>query len=86
MGTGIRDMIRRYKKAGLQEPEIGIDGGFRVLTIRRKNFKGKVPEQVEAHDEVHELGSRYGFSRKVERKGMNLQQKQKPEPEIPPYR
>ncbi|GAB6058532.1 hypothetical protein [Desulfonatronum parangueonense] len=28
MGTGIRDMIRRCKKAGLAEPEIRIDGGF----------------------------------------------------------
>lgn len=36
MGTGIRDMIRRCKKAGLAEPEIRIDGGFFVLTIRRK--------------------------------------------------
>lgn len=36
MGTGIRDMIRRCKKVGLPEPEIRIDGGFFVLTIRRK--------------------------------------------------
>jgi predicted HTH transcriptional regulator len=36
MGTGIRDMIRRCKKAGLPELEIRIDGGFFVLTIRRK--------------------------------------------------
>ncbi|SDB07996.1 protein of unknown function [Desulfonatronum thiosulfatophilum] len=36
MGTGIRDMIRRCKKAGLVEPEIRLDGGFFVLTIRRK--------------------------------------------------
>jgi len=36
MGTGIRDMIRRCRKAGLPEPEITIDGGFWVLTIRRK--------------------------------------------------
>ena len=36
MGTGIRDMIRRCQKAGLPELEIRIDGGFFVLTIRRK--------------------------------------------------
>lgn len=36
MGTGIRDMIRRCRKAGLAEPEIRLDGGFFVLTIRRK--------------------------------------------------
>lgn len=29
-------MIRRCKKAGLPEPEIRIDGGFFVVTIRRK--------------------------------------------------
>lgn len=36
MGTGIRDMIRQCKNAKLPEPEIRIDGGFWVLTIRRK--------------------------------------------------
>ncbi len=36
MGTGIRDMFRRCQKARLPEPEIRIDGGFFVLTIRRK--------------------------------------------------
>jgi predicted HTH transcriptional regulator len=36
MGTGIRDMIRRCKNAGLPEPEIRLDGGCFVLTIRRK--------------------------------------------------
>ena len=36
MGTGIRDMIRRCRTAGLPELEIRIDGGFFVLTIRRK--------------------------------------------------
>jgi predicted HTH transcriptional regulator len=35
MGTGVRDMIRRCLDAGLAEPEIRIDGGFFVLTIRR---------------------------------------------------
>ena len=36
MGTGIRDMIRRCRTAGLAEPEIRLDGGFFVLTIQRK--------------------------------------------------
>lgn len=36
MGTGIRDMIKRCKKAGLAEPEIRLDDGFFVLTIRRQ--------------------------------------------------
>jgi ATP-dependent DNA helicase RecG len=36
MGTGIRDMFRRCKKAGLSESEIRIDGGFLVVTIRRE--------------------------------------------------
>ena len=36
MGTGIRDMIRRCKNAGLPEPEIRMDAGSFVLTIRRK--------------------------------------------------
>jgi ATP-dependent DNA helicase RecG len=36
MGTGIRDMIKRCKKAGLPEPEIRLDAGCFVLTIRRK--------------------------------------------------
>ncbi|WP_368665425.1 hypothetical protein [Chlorobium sp. KB01] len=36
MGTGIRDMIRRCKNAGLPEPEIRLDGGCFVLTIWRK--------------------------------------------------
>jgi ATP-dependent DNA helicase RecG len=39
MGTGIRDMIRRCRKAGLPEPEIRLDGGSFVLTIRRKKPK-----------------------------------------------
>lgn len=36
MGTGIRDMIQRGKDAGLPEPEIRIDSGVWVATIRRK--------------------------------------------------
>ena len=35
MGTGTRDMIHRCRKAGLPEPEIRLDGGSFVLTIRR---------------------------------------------------
>ena len=46
MGTGIRDMIRRCKNAGLPEPEIRIDGGFWVLTIWRTQIKVQVTEQV----------------------------------------
>jgi len=37
MGTGIRDMIDRCKDAGLSEPEIRIDSGSWITTIRRKN-------------------------------------------------
>lgn len=36
MGTGIRDMIHRCREAGLPEPEIRLDGGSFVLTIRRR--------------------------------------------------
>jgi predicted HTH transcriptional regulator len=46
MGTGIRDMIRRCADAGLPEPEIRIDGGFFVLTVRRK--KAGSVDQAEA--------------------------------------
>jgi predicted HTH transcriptional regulator len=42
MGTGIRDMIHRCNKAGLPEPEIRLDGGFWVLTIRRKKSEPEV--------------------------------------------
>ena len=59
MGTGIRDMIRRCQEAGLPEPEICIDGGFWILTIRRKVDFGLALTQSkkhdEAHDEAHEL-------------------------------
>ena len=48
MGTGIRDMIRRCKNAGLPEPEIRLDGGCFVLTIRRK--KSESGGQDEAQD------------------------------------
>ena len=53
MGTGIRDMIRRCKNAGLPEPEIRMDAGSFVLTIRRKTAtratqleQGQVTKQV----------------------------------------
>lgn len=53
MGTGIRDMIRRCKNAGLPEPEIRMDAGSFVLTIRRKTptrapqlEQGQVTKQV----------------------------------------
>ena len=47
MGTGIRDMIRRCRTAGLAEPEIRLDGGFFVLTIRRKTSEtGTRSDQV----------------------------------------
>ncbi len=54
MGTGIRDMIRRCRGAGLAEPEILIDGGFRVTTIRRKMSAEQATEQVPGHDGVHD--------------------------------
>ncbi len=36
MGTGIRDMIKRCKAAELSEPDIRIDSGCWIITIRRK--------------------------------------------------
>lgn len=36
MGTGIRDIIERCREAGLPEPEIRVDSGVWVTTIRRK--------------------------------------------------
>ena len=39
MGTGIRDMIQRCRKAELPEPEFRIDGGIFVLTIWRKTYR-----------------------------------------------
>ncbi|MHB8769934.1 MAG: Fic family protein [Syntrophales bacterium] len=35
LGTGIRDMVTRYRAAGLPEPEFKITDGF-VVTLRRK--------------------------------------------------
>lgn len=47
MGTGVRDMIRRCLEAGLVEPEIRIDGGFFVLTIRRKYTEPGAQSEVQ---------------------------------------
>jgi ATP-dependent DNA helicase RecG len=53
MGTGIEDMIRRCREAGLPEPEFAITDGF-VNTVRRKPESSLVnqpesrPESLEA--------------------------------------
>ncbi len=49
MGTGIRDMIDRCRKAGLREPEIRIDAESFVLTIWRNIGKPV------AHDKAHDV-------------------------------
>lgn len=50
MGTGIRDMIQRCRKAGLAEPEIRVDAGEWMTTIFRKpkmlTSTGPVTQQV----------------------------------------
>jgi len=46
MGTGIRDMIVRCREAGLPEPEIRLDAGSWVTTIRRKPVPEEVTQQV----------------------------------------
>ncbi len=63
MGTGIIDMITRCKKVGIPEPEIRIDGGHFVLTLRRKlkSIKTKKKTNDEGffflvQDGVQELG------------------------------
>ncbi len=48
MGTGIRDMIQRCRDAGLPEPEIRLDSGVWVTTIRRKT--PQVTAQVTPQD------------------------------------
>jgi len=58
MGTGIRDMIRRCKNAVLPEPEIRIDDGFWVLTIRRKK-SGAETQSGAGRDQV---GTNWGLS------------------------
>jgi ATP-dependent DNA helicase RecG len=55
MGTGILDMIRRCRKAGLTEPEIRLDGGSFVLTIRRKKPEPETKSASgRAQDKAHE--------------------------------
>lgn len=46
MGTGIRDMIVRCREAGLPEPEIRLDAGSWVTTIRRKPAPVEVTLQI----------------------------------------
>jgi predicted HTH transcriptional regulator len=55
MGTGIRDMIRRCRKAGLPEPEIRLDGGFFVLTIRRKKSETRVQSGAQSRLGRHQV-------------------------------
>jgi predicted HTH transcriptional regulator len=57
MGTGIRDMIRRCRDAGLSEPEIRIDGGSFVLTIRRP-ATGSATHPGQDQDQDEQLESR----------------------------
>jgi len=58
MGTGIRDMIRRCRSAGLPEPEIRLDGGFFVLTIRRKTSEPR----AKSAPGRHQVGTRLALS------------------------
>lgn len=58
MGTGIRDMITRCRKAGLPEPEIKLDSGFWITTIRRKQSRG----QLKIHDNTPD-GTKSALSR-----------------------
>ncbi|MFA6714654.1 MAG: ATP-binding protein, partial [Victivallaceae bacterium] len=58
MGTGIRDMITRCRKAGLPEPEIKLDSGFWITTIRRKQSRG----QLKTHDNTPD-GTKSALSR-----------------------
>jgi predicted HTH transcriptional regulator len=58
MGTGIRDMIRRCRKAGLAEPEIRIDGGFFVLTIRRKTSEPGTQSGAKSGPDLDQVGTR----------------------------
>ncbi len=45
LGTGIRDLIRRCRDAGLPEPAIRLDGGSFVLTIRRRITAAGIPSR-----------------------------------------
>ena len=42
MGTGIRDMIRRCKEAGLPEPEFQLTDGFVLILRRQKRDAGEL--------------------------------------------
>ncbi|CAN5273358.1 hypothetical protein BH09GEM1_BH09GEM1_32940 [soil metagenome] len=46
MGTGIRDMIDRCRAAGLPEPEIRVEGGMWMTTIRRVVATSDVAPEV----------------------------------------
>ena len=71
MGTGIRDMIRRCKNAGLPEPEIRLDGGCFVLTIRRK--KSESGAKMRPKMDNSQSRWKFGFSG-----NLSLTQKAKP--------
>jgi len=62
MGTGIRDMIERCKKAGLPEPEIRMDAGFWVMTIRR-NLSKKIKSGAQQASSRHQVGTKSALSR-----------------------
>jgi len=57
MGTGIRDIIDRCRKAGLPEPEIRLDGGFWVMTIRRM-----LAEIAQPAPSRHQVGTKLALS------------------------
>lgn len=48
MGTGIRDMIRRCQQAGLPEPEIRLDSGSFVLTLRRSVKETEIRSETQS--------------------------------------
>ncbi len=58
MGTGIRDMIRRCRNAGLPEPGIRIDGGFFVLTIQRRKSEPGAQSKPGKDQETGQVTSR----------------------------
>lgn len=57
MGTGIRDMFRRCRNAGLPELEIRIDDGFFVLTIRRKKPEPWAQPGTKSAPSRHQVGT-----------------------------
>jgi len=67
MGTGIGDMIKRCRKAGLREPAFSIPGGF-VATIYRKpgvalEFVSKASGQITPQVPDDQVGTKSGLSR-----------------------